>query len=67
MLVDDLIKELQRFPELSSMFIQMDSSGIQRLDSTREIWVKSSDGSGLHGPFTEVQENAEDYGVLLYG
>lgn len=65
--VGDLIEELRKFPELSTVFIQQDTSGIQHLDSAHAIWVKSVDGSGLHGPFTEVQENAEDFGVLLYG
>jgi hypothetical protein len=70
MIVGYLIEELQKFPELSTVFIQVDeprTRQINRLDSTHEIWVKSADGSGIHGPFTEVEQDAEDYGVLLYG
>lgn len=63
--VGDLIKELQQFPELSTVFIQRDGE-IHRLDSVHAIWVKSKDG-GIWGPFTEVQSDAEDFGALLYG
>jgi hypothetical protein len=74
MMIGDLIAELQKFPELSTVFILVDeprAGEINRLDSTQAIWVNSSDGSGIHGPFAEVaadtDEPAEDYGVLLYG
>jgi hypothetical protein len=71
--VGDLISELQKFPELSTVFILVDEprqGQINHLDSTHEIWVKSVDGTGIHGPFTELTETeqgAEDFGVLLYG
>lgn len=67
MFVHQLIEELQKFPEFATVFIKQDTDGIQRVDSTHEILVVSSDGSGIRGPFTEVVENAEDYGVLIYG
>lgn len=73
MKVGDLIEELQKFPELSTVFIQRDTGDreIHRLDSIHEIWVRTCDGSGIHGPYIEVKlkedGNAEDYGVLLYG
>lgn len=75
MIVADLIKELQQFPELSTVFIQRVDGEIQRLDSTHEIWVRSADGSGIHGPYAECETDdtgrltteAQDYGVLLYG
>jgi hypothetical protein len=72
--VGDLIAELQKFPELSTVFFQRGDE-IVRLDSTHEIWVKSADGNALHGPYTEIETDiagrltagADDYGVLLYG
>lgn len=70
MMIGDLITELQKFPELSTVFIQVDEprqGQINRLDSAHEIWVKSADGSGIHGPFTETETEADDFGVLLYG
>jgi len=69
MLVRDLIKELQKFPELSKVFVQSsDSDVIRRLDSTHEVFVR---GDGilteiLAGETPEPHETV-DYGVLIYG
>ena len=58
MIVIDLIKELQAFPELATVFIQrycphegMHDGEIHRLDSVHEIWVRTVDGNGIHGPY----------------
>ena len=78
MLIGDLIKELQKFPELSTVFIQVDhpnTGQINRLDSTHEIWVTLPVASdGLAGPYTQIPEGETPdadavvyYGVLLYG
>lgn len=73
MLVGDLIKELQKFPELSTVFYQQGDE-IVRLDSTHEIWVTLPNRDSIAGPYTQIPEGETpaadavvDYGVLLYG
>lgn len=76
--VRDLITELEKFPDLATVFVQRADGAdtVHRLDSTHEIWVKPVEGgSVLSGPYVEVEqgdggrlaEPADDYGVLLYG
>jgi hypothetical protein len=69
MLVRDLIKELQRFPNLSPVFVQSsDSDAIHRLDSTREIYIRVNEIlTELHDDETPNNNEVIDYGVLIYG
>lgn len=75
--IGDLIAELEKFPELSRVFVQYNDTGeIHSLDSVHEVWVKTADGSKMHGPYIEIEfddngrslnGDAEDFGILLYG
>ena len=74
MIVRDLIAELQKFPELSTVFVQTSESDvIHQLDSTHEVYVRPLPGSGFMGPYVELHDNETpknneviDYGVLIY-
>lgn len=60
MRIGDLIAELKKFPELSSVFLMDERGKIFRLGDTVEVWVKEDDGL-----LTEVAQDADDYGILL--
>lgn len=68
--IGDLIKELKKFPELSSVFVQSNDGEIRELDSVHQLWAKHADG--YPGPITETRGDdgsifeADDYGALLY-
>ncbi|OMC41898.1 hypothetical protein A5742_31450 [Mycolicibacterium fortuitum] len=63
MLVRDLIDELKKFPELSTVFIDA-SPGLRRLGDTSEIWVKYTSASAF-GDCVEAETDADDYGIVL--
>lgn len=75
MLVIDLIAELKKFPEMSTVFVDTDERGVCRLDSAQEIWVKQTVVAGIaSGSYVEIEQvdgrptdDATDYGVLLIG
>lgn len=69
--ISDLIAELQKFPELSSVYLQTDDGQVVKIDSVHQLWVKH--GEGYPGPITETRGDdnttfeADDFGALLYG
>ena len=70
--VRDLITELEKFPDLATVFIDTDERGICRLDSTQEIWVKEERVNTDHTRLVELAGTADandavDYGVLIIG
>lgn len=62
---NELIKELQDFPEICNVFLQCDDGRILKLDSVHAVRVIERDGGG----FREAKdtEDAVDLGPLLYG
>lgn len=73
--IGDLIKELQDFPELSSVFLQTSDGQIVRIDSVNPLWVKYEGApDSCYGPIVETHGDddegpfeADDFGALLYG
>lgn len=69
--VSDLIAELQKFPEISSVFLQTSDGEVVHIDSVHSLWAKH--GEGYPGPITETRDDdgttfeADDFGALLYG
>lgn len=75
MSIGDLIAELQKFPDLSSVFLQTGDGKIVRIDSVHNLWVKyEGSPESCYGPIAETHGDddegsfdADDFGALLYG
>lgn len=66
--IGDLITELQKFPDLSSVFLQTADGAIVKLDSVHNLWARH-EGMRLVETRGEGPEpfEADDFGALLYG
>lgn len=64
MLVSDLIEELRKYPDLSTVFIQSNDGDIRRIDSVHDFWTHDEPGSTKIVPATD---DANEFGPLLYG
>ncbi|UJE15530.1 hypothetical protein SEA_DUSSY_64 [Mycobacterium phage Dussy] len=63
MFVKDLIEELHKFPELSTVFFETDAGDVIRVSDTAAVHVRYKDG--IYGRAAVVTDDADDFGILL--